>query len=135
MNDFKKADEWTMPVLAENKHLATVIIRHWESSPCQHTRTGVHKWNLYLIVFDDNPNYDDFKDECNLPEIPLHGGVTLFNTYNVETYSGKQSYVKIGCDYSHLYDECHSFNSADNINSYIPDAMRLVEFIKNYKNK
>lgn len=45
----------------------------------------------------------DYMDEHDLHQLPFHKGITFYEeTKNLE--SGR-TFVKVGCDYQHLYDE------------------------------
>lgn len=103
----------------------SVEIVHWGVS--DYCPKG--KWNLYLYINTDNIGNKELKKtflpklekvswggknnkiydiySCSLANgLDLHGGVTYLNVENV---NGRKI-LKVGCDYSHLYDDLKTWN-------------------------
>lgn len=130
---YGNANEWTTFITEDNKQVGTILIRHWETEP--YGNTGIHRWNIYLIVFDTCKKYNDFVDVDKLPDIPFHDGVTYFSK-NTHIPWGKDNnkydLVKIGCDYNHLYDDPHTHFDVDQIKYYQNDAQKLYNWFMEY---
>lgn len=60
------------------------------------------------LIDNNSPFMKNYKKrfyyfDTNLNELPFHGGITFYEEfYNPET---QKTYVKVGCDYQHLYDD------------------------------
>ena len=104
------------------------IVKWWSSdgtNPIEHWNSYVkiYKIDIPIILFDkiwlkaerqriakDCPwriNFNYYGNEI-LSNLPFHGGITFYERIYSET--GKPYGIKIGCDYSHLYDEGHNYN-------------------------
>ena len=131
MNDFAKKQQWIKDLYKETGHIGRVEVCQWSTDPSEMLGTGGSMWNVYLTLFDTYTHYNDFIYLNNLPDIPLHGGVTYFKLSSNEQYAHKYDSVRIGCDYNHLHDEHHTFNF-DDPSSVLADAQYLVDWVLNY---
>lgn len=132
MSDFNEAQEWTRFIHQDNNHVATIQIRHWNTDE-PYFNVGIHRWNIYLLVFNTCKKYNDFINGKRLPIIPFHGGVTYFTTTTQTRWGGDiYSNVKIGCDYNHLGDEHYSHYDVDNISFFKGEAERIYNWFIDY---
>lgn len=63
---------------------------------------------------------------CTVAELDWHGGITF---YEENTINGKETYIKAGCDFQHLYDGHYmTRDHGEEILSYAPKL--LEEFLE-----
>lgn len=83
-----------------------VQIKHWYTKGYEDLDIrGTHHWCLYAVIGEEHPLFENaIQNECDYDtdlgnEIypKFHGGCTYYNK--------QLTYVKIGCDYNHIYDE------------------------------
>lgn len=148
MKKFAHKDVWTSNL--DDKLFIEIV--HWgvdrEDSNFQSLNYGKGCWNYYITLFEHDLPPELFKalwleDEkirfC--PESPerithdymrasfnnvnWHGGVTYYNKLGqVEGHRG----VKIGCDYSHLFDAERGYDY--NLEEVIADALETAKQLK-----
>ena len=106
-----------------------VLIRAW------HKYDGLFGWNLYACIYENHPYFDNVEKAINLP---FHGGATYDEFLSCEPAQGLRydwekvrKCLKVGCDYSHLYDDFFErSNPFDGVPSQIQsDALELVEHL------
>ncbi len=83
-------------------------------------RCGQNHWALYAYIYAGHPLFTRFDGEGlwqpATNALPLHGGCTF-----LQAFRNNESTIvswKVGCDYSHLHDECYGMLSPD----YAPDG-------------
>lgn len=111
------------------------ISRHSiESNPTK--KDGGNRWAIYIYIYPSNKYFELFKANnwaCSSLfktglDIPLHKG----QSYAVEWINKDFSIasIQIGCDYNHEYDEYYSFYTKDDIQVFIHDAQKIIDWLK-----
>ena len=97
--------------------------------------------NLPKLIKNDSELFTSFKKrfdylDTELNKLPFHGGITFYEEiYNLET---ENTYVKVGCDYQHLYDDEYRLNDNGELilkNDGIYLANSFIQLIKSHENK
>ena len=136
--DSRKSDTYS------GKHLGVPYeIRHW------HYSNGEPQWNYYLFISEKqipevfpalwlngkpidtgSKSKRIFYDYSNtmLVNLDWHCGCTYYD--KISGFDGQPKVIKVGCDYSHLYDEGRNYSLSD-IEQDVSDCIiSLVERVK-----
>lgn len=127
-------------------------INNWQIPPNIIIPNGKDCWTYYLYLYIDripeenNPNsywlkgrkdgnrvyYDYYKHDV-MTDLDWHGGITWYSKEH--GFDGSEKIIKIGCDYSHSWDEGQYYN----LNIVKFDCKRTIERflekVPNYKQK
>lgn len=96
-------------------------------------------WNVYVNIFENNHLFKDYQKV--LDEAPFSGGVTFEGKETREPLGGIKyewqrvtKTIKIGSDYSHIWDRCTKDMSPDKgIPAHIEkDALELVDWMEKH---
>ena len=87
MKEFNKTETWTI-----KEKLFNVEVKHWVASWGE---DGKNRWNVYIYLFPDFPNYDTFEDKigANIP-VSMNWG----NTYSKFDYDKSRSLMNSRID-------------------------------------
>jgi hypothetical protein len=119
-------------------------IVNWTTPPNSIDINGRENWNYYIIIHLDRipeqykPNsfwlrgrksgshvfYDYYKHPV-IGSIEFHGGCTWYSKEH--GFDGSARIIKIGCDYSHYWDEGHVYN----LQSVLIDVKNTIEDFRN----
>lgn len=130
INKSIKVDEWLIGGTNFN-----VSIRRRLIKGCR--EIGVadsNNWFLYATIFREHPL---FKKACkNKTDYDLELGNSIYGSFHggCTYYSKQRSFVKIGCDYVHLWDELFE-QSTEMPNELIDDAKDLFDYMNSFKEK
>lgn len=143
--DLERKDTWT------GTHLGISFeINHFGVERGKHSalNEGKGSWTYYIFILERQlENFNDFWLQCevktfsdtpnssywesfNYYESPLskvswHYGVTYWSQGNEKIPN--QRYIKVGCDYSHLWDQETGYN--ETIGTVLSDALTTIEEI------
>lgn len=135
MKKFAHKDVWTSNLDA----ILAIEIVHWgvdrEDTTFEPLNGGKGIWNYYITVFeslvplelfnslwlDNESNYD----LAPFSQVEWHGGVTSYK--KLSQTPGCRS-VKIGCDYSHLFDEERGYDYT--LEEVTADALETARQLK-----
>ena len=87
-------------------HTFCVIVTHWHTDSYADVDIAPEEhWCLYVVISPKHPLYKQSSENENDYDLELgnkiypnwHGGCTYYDKQN--------TYVKIGCDYQHIWDE------------------------------
>ena len=128
-SDFKKQHSWFI-----KKSTFSIEVIAWEMNENHWI------WNVYVYLFQDNKLFNDVESAKNLP---FHGGCTFDQFCTNEPACGIKydwqkldKSLKVGCDYSHLYDDyfnqCHPDDGIPA--EIIIDVDRLIQAIEDFNN-
>ena len=125
-------------------------INNFQTPPNKFEPIGKDYWTYYLYLFldripkENNPDsfwlkglkdkgriyYDYFRHEI-MADLNWHGGISWYS--KERGFDGSVKIIKIGCDYSHIWDEGRLYN----INQVELDCkktiLRFLEKVPNYK--
>lgn len=135
MNEFNidkliKVDEW----LIQGTNFSVSIRHHFHKGIKEIRVEDVNNWCLYATIFSKHPL---FKKACkNKKDYDLELGDELYRGFHGGcTYYNKQlDYVKIGCDYNHIWDELFQ-RSTEMPSEIISDAKDLFDYMNSFENK
>ena len=135
MNEFNidkliKVDEWFI----QGTNFSISIRYHFHKGIKEIGVEDNNNWCLYATIFSKHPL---FKKACeNKTDYDLELGNEIYSSFHGGcTYYNKQrDYVKIGCDYNHIYDELFQ-RSAEMPSEIISDAKDLFDYMNSFENK
>lgn len=135
MNEFNtdkliKVDEW----LIQGTNFNVSIRHHLQKGSGELGTEDSNKWALYTNIFSTHPL---FKKACkNKNDYDLELGNEIYSSFHGGcTYYNKQlDYVKIGCDYNHIYDEFFE-RSTEMPSEIVSDAKDLFDYMNSFENK
>ena len=123
---------------------------NFEINNWQNKWDGKENWTYYLILFldripeENNPksywlrgrkNYGhilyDYYEHPVIGNISFHGGCTWYS--KERGFDGDEKVIKIGCDYSHLWDEGRYYNLNIVISDLRNTIDKFLEFVPDYK--
>lgn len=125
-------------------------INNWKTPPNIFEPTEKDCWTYYLIIhidripIENNPKSYWLKGEKMMSRISYsyydhdvmcdfdwHGGITWYSKEH--GFDNSNKVIKIGCDYSHLWDEGH-FYEIEDVKSDVENTIeRFLHHIPNYK--
>lgn len=127
-------------------------IKHWKTDPNEIEPNGSDHWTYYLILHLDripekyNPKsfwlkpkkmnignriWYDYYNHPIISDLHWHGGITWYS--KERGFDGDLKIIKIGCDYSHLWDEGKVYDLDYLINDVKISIERFKELIPDYK--
>ena len=125
-------------------------IDKWKTKPNDFDLEGRDCWTYYLFLHlnkipkENNPKgywlegikdkkrvYYKYNKHNVMNELDWHGGLTWYSKEHGFDKSGK--IIKIGCDYSHYYDEGYCYNLETVKNDVKNTIERFLYFVPDYK--
>ena len=151
IEDFRSKQIWTKYFRDENGTATHLIeLSNHKTQPMPEMDRGENNWCLYAYIYPEHPMFKLFnfpshdyysKEASFIEDMPLHGGVTYLEYYWTDSEMlGAPSYgqkaleqplktsVKVGCDYSHAWDEIYSTMETPS-NGLINDAEGLGNYL------
>lgn len=127
-------------------------INNLTSSPNDIYPSGETHWTYYLhlrlngIPEENDPDsywlerkkngtyrYYAYYKHSVMSDLDWHGGITWYS--KERGFDGEERVIKIGCDYSHLWDEGYYHDLEDVKNDCKRTIERFLEKVPNYKNR
>lgn len=129
MKNWKHLDLWRL----HGKNFAVEVSRHTKDycAPGE----GQNGWCVYAYIYPDHPHFKKFDGDSHgqaaACDMPLHGGPTYLRYHRAD--DGTVCSIKVGCDYSHLYDERYSYHETmEDAITQFHDAEKLFAWLENY---
>ena len=107
-----------------------VIVTHWHTDGYADVVSPEEHWCLYVVIGKDHPLYEmacDNKDD----EYGYDTGDKVYDSWHggCTFYDKQTTYVEIGCDYQHLWDEQY-WSCTEMPEDIKNDAMDLYNFFE-----
>jgi hypothetical protein len=137
-NNWRNKQVWNSVI----QGLSTEIVR-WESSYLLPGEEQVYpkvNWNYYVYI----PEYivNDFDSlwlpvdsdyySLSIAQADWHGGITYYEKFNSD--SKQHRYIKVGCDYNHIFDEGQTYIFED-IERDVIATVKSLHTILSFKEK
>lgn len=125
MSEWRHKDEWKK----RGTDFLIMVTRHSDTDPI--AEITEHKWCVYAFIYPEHPYFCKFSGPHMWQDaacaLPLHCGPSLLE---YPMYEGKITSVKVGADYSHLYDDrfSHMANRQD-AHEVFSDADELYRWL------